>query len=221
MNKTLIKICGVTQLEDFKFLSDCENVNYIGLIFSVDSPRMLSIENANILLKHKNANKKIVGVFMNQSKSYIDNIISNVDIDILQFHGNESLNFCLSFKHQFIKAIHVKDNKLSFDSNFNNHVTSYLLDTVIKNKQGGTGIAFDWDSVLSDRMITNQIENQQCIIAGGLNPDNVTYLISRYRPYGVDASSGLESGIGKKDHILVKKFIENVRISEKGNNEKN
>ena len=97
MTKTKIKFCGITSVEDYLFITDLIDVNFIGMIFTKKSPRCLAIENANKILESTKRQKSIVGVFMDQSDDDINNILKEVDLDILQFHGDETLGFCKSF----------------------------------------------------------------------------------------------------------------------------
>jgi phosphoribosylanthranilate isomerase len=221
MTRTNIKFCGITTIDDYIFISDQEDVNFIGLIFTDKSPRSLNIMNANKILNSTSKQKSIVGVFMDQSESYIQNIINNVPLDILQFHGNETLDFCKKFDKPFIKTLHINDKLLDFNLDFQKYINHFLIDTTFNNMHGGTGKIFNWKLLSTDPSISHLIQKNPCFIAGGLNPENIGDLISTYKPYGVDVSSGLESSVGKKDHLLMKKFLENVRISEKDHNEKN
>ena len=221
MTRTNIKFCGITTIDDYIFISDQEDVNFIGLIFTDKSPRCLNIMNANKILNSTSKQKSIVGVFMDQSESYIQNIVDNIPLDILQFHGNETLDFCKKFDKPFIKTLHINDKLQDFNLDFQKYINHFLIDTTFNNMHGGTGKKFNWKLLSNDPTISHIIKKNSCFIAGGLNADNIGNLISTYKPYGVDVSSGLESSVGKKDHLLMKKFLENVRISEKDHNEKN
>ena len=103
---------------------------------------------------------------------------------------------------------------------FIKHAHSFLLDTSSGNTYGGTGKTFDWEILNKYKFFNDKGLSFPYLTAGGLNPSNIKDLISKYNPPGVDVSSGIESSIGKKDHLLMKKFIENVRISELENYEK-
>ena len=221
MAKTQIKFCGITSIEDYLFINDLIDVNLVWMIFTNKSPRCLTIEGANKILESTKRQKSIVGVFMDQSEDYINDILKKVDLDILQFHGDETLDFCKSFNKQFIKTLHISNQSLVYNSDFKNVANYFLLDTSIDNNHGGTGKRFNWDLLSKNNTISDLINNSSYFIAGGLNHSNVAELIIQHKPYGIDVSSGLESSIGKKDHLLMKKFIENVRISEKENYEKN
>ena len=215
MTKTIIKFCGVTSIDDYKFINDQEDVDFIGLIFTEKSPRCLNVEQAEKISTSYSKQKSVVGVFMDQSKKCIQNIINNVDLDVLQFHGQETVDFCRSFDKPFIKTFHVNKSLISIEYDFYEHADYFLYDSSVNGKQGGTGEIFDWDLLAEHLSPLTSLHKIPYFIAGGLNINNIGNLISEFMPYGIDVSSGLESSIGKKDHLLMKKFLENVRISEK------
>jgi len=220
MKKTLIKVCGITNIDDMKYASNIEDINYLGIIFAKESPRCIDFNMAEKLINACDKKKKIVAVFMNQSKEDVNNIIKSLDLDILQFHGHESVNFCNFFKKPFIKTFHIKNKELNINMDFIKYAYAFLLDTSLGNTYGGTGKTFDWEILNKNKFFSDEGLPLPYLTAGGLNPSNIKYLISKYNPPGVDVSSGIESSIGKKDHLLMKKFIENVRISELENYEK-
>merc|ERR1712228_980912 len=163
----------------------------------------------------------VVGVFQNHSIEYINTIIKDVGIDIVQLHGNEGMDAC-NCKHYYnnTPAIRVIDIPVSIDdishnledtilSSITSDPIAILLDTTIKSGAcGGTGKTFDWN-------IVNKIQNKglHVIIAGGLNPNNVSDAIMSVRPYGIDVSSGVESNPGIKDLDKVTTFVKNVRYA--------
>ena len=219
MKKTLIKICGMTNTDDIKCANDMSEIDYVGMIFAEKSPRCINIDIAEKLITACD-NKKVVAVFMNQEKDYFTNVINNLNLDILQFHGNESLEFCNQFERPFIKTFHVKNDSLNIQAEFIKYAHAILLDTSINDLDGGTGRTFDWE-IINNKLIDDVSLSLPYFIAGGLNSSNIKDLILKYNPPGIDVSSGLESDIGKKDHLLMKKFIENVRISQLEYYEKN
>ena len=220
MKKTLIKVCGITDINDMKYASNIEDIDYLGIIFAKESPRCVDLNLAEKLINACDKTKNIVAVFMNQSKDDIEDVIKNLDFNILQFHGHESVDFCNFFKKPFIKTFHIENQKLNIDINFIKYAHAFLLDTSSGNSYGGTGKTFDWE-ILNENKFFNDVDlSLPYLTAGGLNPSNIKDLISKYSPPGVDVSSGIESSVGKKDHLLMKKFIENVRISELENYEK-
>ena len=220
MKKTLIKVCGITDINDMKYASNIEDIDYLGIIFAKESPRCVDLNLAEKLINACDKTKNIVAVFMNQSKEDIEDVIKNLDFNILQFHGHESVDFCNFFKKPFIKTFHIENKKLNIDINFIKYAHAFLLDTSSGTSYGGTGKTFDWE-ILNENKFCNDVDlSLPYLTAGGLNPSNIKDLISKYSPPGVDVSSGIESSVGKKDHLLMKKFIENVRISELENYEK-
>ena len=220
MKKTLIKVCGITDINDMKYASNIEDIDYLGIIFAKESPRCVDLNLAEKLINACDKTKNIVAVFMNQSKDDIEDVIKNLDFNILQFHGHESVDFCNFFKKPFIKTFHIENQKLNIDINFIKYAHAFLLDTSSGNSYGGTGKTFDWEILNENKFCNDTDLSLPYLTAGGLNPSNIKDLISKYGPPGVDVSSGIESSIGKKDHLLMKKFIENVRISELENYEK-
>ena len=215
MTKTIIKFCGITSVDDYKFINDQEDIDFIGLIFTEKSPRCLKVQQAEKILQSCTKQKSIVGVFMDQSEKYIRDIISHIDLEIIQFHGKETVDFCRSFDKPFIKTFHVNESLISIKHDFYEYADYFLYDSSVNGKQGGTGEIFDWDLLFKNSNGITSSQEKPCFVAGGLNINNIGNLISQFMPYGIDVSSGLESSVGKKDHLLMKKFLENVRISEK------
>lgn len=223
MNKTKIKFCGFTNTDDVKYALDLD-IDYLGLVFVESSPRCIDISRAEAIYKTCNNSKKLVGVFMNQPKEFINNIIKNINLDFLQFHGQEEFEMCNSFNIPYIKTIHVTNPK-NINMNYK-EAFAYLLDTKGKNGSGGTGKKFNWDVITELKKIVNKTHKipeeieKQIFVAGGLSHTNIKELILKYKPWGVDVSSGIESEKGKKSETLMKKFVENVRMADSEKNEK-
>jgi len=202
---TKIKICGITRLEDAVFAAE-NGADLLGFVFA-DSPRRIALETAVKIIAGLAKSVATVGLFVDEDKNRVQQILKQARLDMLQFHGNESAAYCEAFKGkaEIIKAIRVGDEKdlakmADYDVNF------FLLDTYIKRKPGGTGKTFDWELALKAKRFGRPI-----ILAGGLNAENVGQAIAKVRPYGVDVSSGVESRPGVKDQKLIKRFIENAR----------
>ncbi|MFH0764422.1 MAG: phosphoribosylanthranilate isomerase, partial [Candidatus Omnitrophota bacterium] len=132
-------------------------------------------------------------------------------LDCLQLHGNESPGYCKGLKkyYRIIKAVRVSGRE-SLKRLKGYDVDAFLLDSYVKGKIGGTGVKFDWD-LAAEAKKSGRRGRIPVILAGGLDPANIEEAIRRVRPYAVDASTGLESSPGRKDHGLVKKFIEKIR----------
>ena len=198
-----VKICGITRVEDA--LSAVEQgADAIGLVFYDQSPRNVSINQAVEIASHIPAFVSVVGLFVNAEPSFINEVISNVKIDLLQFHGDESPEECASYSLPFIKAIRVKS-----DTNLVQYAKDYstakalLLDAYTEGVAGGTGHVFDWN------LIPKQLA-KPIILAGGLKADNVAQAIQQVMPYAVDVSGGVEASKGIKDAAKIAAFMRQV-----------
>ena len=200
------KICGVTSADEAASIADL-GADSIGLNFYSQSPRyLLKKDAAEIAASVKNCS--IIALFVNPSVEEVESIISEIEIDGLQFHGDEDSEFCESFGVDYIKAISMKENYSPKElEEYHPNAWALLLDSYVKGLPGGTGEIFDWNNwpVANDRKL---------ILAGGLTPENVASGIKATMPYGVDVSSGVEGEIkGSKDISLVKEFIKEVRLA--------
>jgi phosphoribosylanthranilate isomerase len=146
-----------------------------------------------------------VGLFVNADSGFIDEVLCEVPIDTLQFHGDESVIECTQYGMPFIKALRVNENtniaKMADDYH---QASGLLLDAFNKDAYGGTGEQFDWSLAKVDIDLP-------IILAGGLNPDTVADAIAQVNPYAVDVSSGVESEPGIKDIAKIQQFIHKVR----------
>ena len=198
--KTLTKICGITNIEDARVAEDA-GAYAIGLVFYKKSPRYISIDTAKEIVAHINQPLNSVGLFVDADRDYICSVLEQIDLDILQFHGQESEQTCAFFNKPYIKAIRMND-----DTSLPEEVEKYssakalLLDTYVEGLSGGTGKVFDWN------MIPKNLK-KPIILAGGLNVDNVKDAIKKVNPYAVDVSGGVEIEKGKKDPDKIKEFI--------------
>ena len=203
MYRTRIKICGITNLQDAKVAID-EGVDAIGLVFCENSPRYINISRAKEIVENTTPFVNCVGLFVDAEKEYINNVLKEVALDTLQFHGQESEQACALYNKPYIKAIRMNKNiSLSEEAEKYFSAHALLLDTYIEGLPGGTGIVFDWDLIPKD--IAKPI-----ILAGGLNASNVKDAIKKISPYAVDVSGGVETEKGKKDPSKIKEFINEV-----------
>ena len=203
-----IKICGITNLED-ALNSVKAGCNALGFVFYRKSPRYITPEKANQIIKHIPAHILKIGVFVNAKEKAIKRTAKLCNLDMLQFHGNESPDFCKKFKgYKIIKAFRVKD-KIELKNLLNYKTSSYLFDTFVKSKMGGTGRKFNWTLVRHLKGLRKPI-----FLSGGLNAENVTEAIKQVRPDWLDVSTSVEIKPGKKDYNKVKEFIEIVRKSK-------
>tara|TARA_B100002049_G_scaffold170494_1_gene128489 strand:+ start:414 stop:1046 length:633 start_codon:yes stop_codon:yes gene_type:complete len=196
------KICGITNLVDAKVAVE-NGASAIGFIFYEKSPRAISIENAKLISMQLSYSVGRVGVFVNQNKDFIDKTISEVQLNMIQLHGDESANFCNQFEVPVFKAVRIKNEaSLSVMDQYN--VAGFLLDTFSNQQYGGTGETFDWS------LINEQIDTP-IILSGGLNPDNILDAIDSVNPAAIDVNSGVELSPGKKDHQKINLLFENLK----------
>jgi len=203
VTRTRIKICGITRVEDAVAAVNA-GADAIGLVFYEKSPRHVSVEQAIEIVKKVPAFVSVVGLFVDAPSEYIKTILSQVHLDLLQFHGNETPAQCQQFHLPYIKAIRVKpdSNLVQYALDFND-AKALLLDAYTKGVAGGTGQVFDW------KLIPNSLAHH-VILAGGLTPDNVTEAIAQVHPYAVDVSGGVELSKGIKSADKISAFIKGV-----------
>jgi phosphoribosylanthranilate isomerase len=199
-----IKICGMTNEEDAlaaaKFGADA-----LGFIFA-PSPRRIAPEKARKIIKVLPPLVQTVGVFVDEDLGEVSSVAEMCGLDILQFHGSESADYCDRFSQRVIKAVRPRNRQdLKSLREYDGVVHALLLDTYVADKLGGTGMTFDW------KWAVEAVKYGRIILAGGLNPENVAAAIRIVKPYGVDASSSLEHSPGVKDHEKMAQFIERVR----------
>lgn len=206
---TKVKICGITNLEDALEAVNC-GYDALGFIFT-DSPRKINIEAAEYILKALPPFINCVAVFMNESPSFIKDVLKNCPFDTIQLHGEENPQVLLQFKphKKIIKSIRIKDEQSLKAIDDYKEADAFLLDTYVKDVAGGTGQTFDWKIARTAKRY-----NKPIILSGGLTPENITEAIRAARPFAVDVSSGVEEHPGKKSRALMKDFI----LKIKGNN---
>lgn len=199
-----IKICGITNLDDATAAVEA-GADALGFMFYESSPRNIQMECAAKIIQKLPPWVLKAGVFVNPDPELVMTALGNCGLNLLQFHGEESPDFCASFGVMSMKAFRVKDaESLKPIRNFRTDV--YLLDSYVAGKPGGTGEKFNWDLAVEAKKFGKPI-----FLAGGLTPENVEEAVRKVQPYGVDVSSGVESSPGKKDHQKIWKFIEAAR----------
>ena len=200
---TKVKICGFTEAENARQAA-IAGVDAIGLVFYDKSPRNVDILRAQEIIEALPPFVNRVGLFVNANPSFVDEVLCEVPLDTLQFHGDESLLDCSQYQMPFIKSLRVKPetNVFQVADEFSS-ASAILLDSFNPSAYGGTGEAFDWSLACVDISLP-------IILAGGLNENNVSAAISQVKPYAVDASSGVESAPGVKDIDKIVAFIRNT-----------
>jgi len=201
---TRIKICGITRVEDA--LAAAHNgADAIGLVFYQRSPRHVSIAQARQLAGALPPFVSVVGLFVNAETAFMHEVLAGVPLDLLQFHGDETPEYCAQFFQPYIKAIRVKPgvDLLQCASDFRS-ARGLLLDAHVEGTPGGTGTAFDWALIPGKLPLP-------VILSGGLDAENVAEAIKQVRPCAVDVSSGVEASKGIKDAAKIAAFINEVK----------
>ena len=201
--RTRIKICGITRVEDALICAQY-GADAIGLVFYDKSPRNVTIAQAKAIVAALPPFVSVVGLFVNAQLNAIQMAISQVHLDVLQFHGDETPEFCAQFNLPFYKAVRVNSdtNLLQYCLDYS-QAQALLLDAYSDAAFGGTGQTFDWSLI-------PQNLPKLVILAGGLNADNVADAIRRAQPYAVDVSGGVEHSKGIKDAAKIAAFMQAV-----------
>jgi phosphoribosylanthranilate isomerase len=195
-----VKICGITSARDALAAVDA-GADALGFMFYEASPRRVTPEQSLEIIRELPPFVARVGVFVNPTADQVRAAISETGIDTLQFHGEETPEFCRQFGLRVIKAFRVRD-VLSLKRLADFRSEAWLLDSFVEGKHGGTGAIFNWD--LAAQAVK---QGGRVILAGGLTPENVAEAVRRVRPYAVDVSSGVEFAPGRKDIAKVRAFI--------------
>ncbi len=202
--ETKVKICGITNLDDALAAVEA-GADALGFMLYEASPRCVSIEAAQAIAAKLPPHILRVGVFVNPEPELVMLAMRRCDLSLLQFHGNETPDFCTQFGVMSMKAFRIKDaDSLNQLSDF--PTDAFLLDSFVAGKQGGTGEKFNWELAVEAKKFGKPI-----FLAGGLTPQNVAEAVRQVQPFGVDVSSGVEASPGKKDHDKVRAFIQAVR----------
>lgn len=204
---TAVKICGLTRVEDALAAARL-GASAIGVVLYEKSPRFVTHEQARRIIDAVPPFVTTVALMVNPSAEQVRAVIEQARPALLQFHGEESPEFCSSFSVPYIKALRVRPETdlLQYARTYAS-AKGLLLDAFVEGARGGTGAVFDWE------LIPRQLA-LPLILAGGLNPDNVSEAIRRVRPWAVDVSSGVEVDKGKKDAALIAAFIRGVKDAD-------
>lgn len=210
-DRTKIKICGITNLEDARFAAGAL-VDYLGFIFYDKSPRYIEPGEAGAIINWIEGPEK-VGVFVNQTLDDVNSIAKQTGLNYVQLHGDESPEYCGLIEKPVIKAIHIEEESVEYLLKHQieqyAEVTDYLLfDTKIDGLWGGTGKSFDWS------LITDLGLDIPYFLSGGLKTGNIKEAIKTVHPFAVDVSSSLEQKPGLKDFGKIEAFMEEIRKIE-------
>ena len=196
-----VKICGICDLEAANMAVEA-GADLIGFHFC-DSDRRVSPEEARSIIEELLVRPKIVGVFIDETPDEVRQIAEFVDLDLLQLHGSEQPGF--EAGRPVMKVLKVKEGRVPGADGWPDPI---MLDSWSADQRGGTGQTWDWDRA------RDLISTRKVFIAGGLQPGNVSKVVSSFKPYGVDVSSGVESTVRVKDPDKVRAFVHAVRIAE-------
>lgn len=183
-------------------------VDALGFIFVRSSPRFIEPTKARVIIDNLPPLVNVVGVFMDEEASLVNDIAKSCGLTLIQLHGNESADYCRSIIRPVLKAFRIREEVLPDFEPYRNAAKGFLLDTYRQGQAGGTGATFNWD-------IINRLSLPgPLFLAGGLSPDNVGLAIHQARPFAIDVNSGVESVPGRKDLNLVQRLLMEVRATE-------
>ncbi len=199
-----IKICGITNKDD-ALLAVQLGASALGFIFYKKSPRYVSAYKVRKIIEDLPPFVVPVGVFVNQKEGAVKDIVDFCGITTIQLHGDETAAYCQRFSRcKTIKAFRWKEG---FDWNIlaeYKTVSAYLFDTYQEEQYGGSGKTFNWDFLKGKKL------DKPIILAGGINPKNVSAAIETVNPYAIDVSSGVEQSPGKKDPQLLQELFQKI-----------
>jgi phosphoribosylanthranilate isomerase len=196
-----IKICGLCDLEDAKAAVEA-GADMIGFHFC-DSDRRMSPEDVRAILDELPVRTTVVGVFIDEQPAEVQRIAEYLDLDLVQLHGSEAPGFDAG--RRIMKVLKVRDGAVSGARDWPDPI---MLDSWSANQRGGTGQTWDWE------IARPLLRSRDVFIAGGLQPGNVGKVVSEFKPYGVDVSSGVEARVRVKDPEKMRAFIRAVRLAE-------
>ncbi|NCF09144.1 MAG: phosphoribosylanthranilate isomerase [Gammaproteobacteria bacterium] len=206
--RTRVKICGITRPQD-ALAAAALGVDAIGLVFWPSSPRAVSAAQAREVVASLPPFVSTVGLFVNATQNELEAVLDQVPLDLLQFHGDESPEFCRSARRPYLKAVRMRPG-VDLDRLVGAYADAagLLVDAYVAGMPGGTGETFDWDALPS-------VSGVPLVLAGGLAPGNVADAIRRVGPWAVDVSGGVESAKGIKDAVKMAAFMQGVKDGDR------
>lgn len=205
MNRTRVKICGLTRIQDVDAAVEA-GADALGFVFTPRSKRYLQTGLARELVARVPAFIARVGLFMDQDATEIEQVLKTVPLSLLQFHGSESQVFCTSFGLPYIKALAMASAGGATMADAYSDAAALLLDSHEPGAPGGTGKTFDWSAI-------PQLP-KPLVLAGGLKPENVGRAVRLVRPWAVDVSSGVEEAPGVKSRDKMIEFIKEAKCED-------
>ncbi len=206
--RTRVKICGFTQADDAVAAANL-GVDAIGLVFYPPSPRHVSIEQAKKIVQALPAFVSVVALFVDEQEVQIRNVLEQLPIDCLQFHGDESAEACRLYNKPYMKALRVKPElDIMATAEEYQDAAALLLDAYHPGIKGGSGSQFDWNLIPENCPLP-------VVLAGGLQVDNARQAVETVKPYALDVSSGVESSKGIKDVAKMAAFIQAIKEGDR------
>lgn len=200
--RTRVKICGITRRQDAEFSVEM-GADALGFVFYPPSPRAVTVIEAKEILLQSPLFVSVVALFVNATPEEVNICINTLPIDVLQFHGDESPEYCGQFGKPYLKAVSMRDGMdLADIADQYSSAEALLLDSYQVGIPGGTGRTFDWSLI--------QKIDKPIILAGGLTADNVAVAIKQVQPYAVDVSGGVEESKGIKSNMKISAFMQEV-----------
>lgn len=207
MHRTRVKICGFTQ-PDEAYEAARLGVDAIGLVFYPSSPRGVNIAQAQAIVQALPPFVTVVGLFVDANEIEVSQVLDHVALDILQFHGNETPEYCAAFGRPYLKAIRMREDvDLLQEAERYRQAEALLLDAYHPDMAGGTGERFEWSRIPPSLA-------PSIVLAGGLDTDNVAQAILQVQPYAVDVSGGVEASKGRKDFQKMAAFVAAVQAAD-------
>lgn len=207
-SRTRVKICGITRVSDARLAAEL-GADALGLVFYAGSKRVVSIRQAQQIRAAVPVMVSLVGLFVNPLRQQVDEVLTAVHLDCLQFHGDETPEFCASFGLPYMKAVRVApglDPAELIAAHTAAGACAVLLDAWDPVRPGGTGKQFDWS--LAEQCV--QRSALPIVLAGGLEAANAAQAIRQVRPWALDLSSGVESEPGVKSPERLHAFFDEV-----------
>ena len=216
-----VKICGITTIDDARHAASA-GADAIGLNFYTRSPRYVDVERAREIADVVGTDVARVGVFVNATVEQIYDIVDRVGLNWIQLHGDEPPEYLGQFaERRMIRALRIGRSEAGRENPLEQAVEylrdckvggrlpdAVLVDAQAEDQYGGTGETIDWDALTGQR---EWLFDRPLVLAGGLTADNVSAAIRRIRPQAVDTASGVESAPGRKDPLLVERFVRAAR----------
>ena len=200
---TRVKFCGLTHEEDIARAVKL-GVDALGFVFYAPSSRSVAPDHAAMLTSSVPAFVTRVGLFVNEQPAIIQNIFERTRLNLIQYHGDETPEFCDAVGLPFIKAFRVRPEiDIQTEMERYPNASGFLLDAYVKGQPGGTGERFDWGMIPQS--------NAPIILAGGLSPDNAKDAIEQVAPWALDVSGGIETKPGRKDPDKMLRFMNACR----------